>query len=385
MTNLIALPRLLRVGDGSLAALPELLRCLGSNRPLIVTDQFMRDNGVVDAVTQSVSGQVSSVEVFDGVVPDPSTDSLRPGIAMMANNRCDSVIGLGGGSSLDSAKAIALLAASGRPMREFKAPTVTDMSDTPVIAIPTTAGSGSEATRFTVITDSDTNEKMLCPGLAFLPAAAIVDYSLTMTMPARLTADTGIDALTHAVEAYVSRRASLFTDSLSLASIAAIGRYLRRAYSDPDDAEAREQMMLASTQAGIAFSNSSVALVHGMSRPLGSHFHLSHGLSNAILFPAVTEFSLPEATMRYADCARAYGAAGASATDEQAARALIDALWKLNQDLHVPTLTELEVSPEKWEKMLPVMAIQALESGSPQNNPRVPTEDEIADLYRSIF
>lgn len=385
MTNLIALPRLLRIGHGSLATLPQLLRCLGSGRPLIVTDQFMRDSGVVDAVTQSVTGQVDAIEVFDGVIPDPTTDSLQPGVAMMATKRCDSVIGLGGGSSLDSAKAIALLASSGRPMRDFKAPTVTDMSDTPVIAIPTTSGSGSEATRFTVITDSDTNEKMLCPGLAFLPAAAIVDYSLTMTMPARLTADTGIDALTHAVEAYVSRRANLFTDSLALASIATIGRYLRRSYIDPHDAEAREQMMLASTQAGIAFSNSSVGLVHGMSRPLGSHFHLSHGLSNAILFPKVTEFSLPAATMRYADCARAYGAARASAPDGFAAQALVDALVDLNRDLRVPTPSELGVDHGKWENMLPVMATQALESGSPQNNPRVPTDDEIVEIYRSVF
>lgn len=148
---------------------------------------------------------------------------------------------------------------------------------------------------------------MLCPGLSFLPIAIVVDYELTVSMPARLTADTGVDALTHAIEAYVSRRAGGFSDALALAAMQSISKHLRRAYVDGDDREAREAMMLASTQAGMAFSNSSVALVHGMSRPIGGHFHVAHGLSNAMLLPAVTRFSVESAIGRYADCARAMG------------------------------------------------------------------------------
>lgn len=185
---------------------------------------------------------------------------------------------------MDTAKALAVLGVNDRPMREFKAPSVYTGPALPIVAIPTTAGSGSEATQFTVITDSATDEKMLCIGTSFLPIAAIIDYRLTLSMPARLTADTGIDALTHAVEAYVSRKANAFSDGLCLLAIRAIGQNIRRVVADGSDEQARAAMMMAATQAGMAFSNSSVALIHGMSRPIGAHFHVAHGLSNAMLF-----------------------------------------------------------------------------------------------------
>lgn len=278
-----------------------------------------------------------------------------------------------------------MLATTDRPLREFKAPTHTDEPLLPIIGIPTTSGSGSEVTRFTVVTDSETGEKILCPGLAFLPVAAVIDYTLTTTMPPRLTADTGIDALTHAVDAYVSAHANPFSDGFALTAISTIGRYLRRAYADGSDAEAREKMMLAAMQAGVAFSNSSVALVHGMSRPLGAHFHVSHGMSNAMLFPAVTEFSLAAATSRYADCARAYGVADAKESDRAAAEHLVEELGGLNQALAVPSPQDLGVPSERWEQMLPTMAEQAVASGSPQNNPVVPTPDQICEIYRVAY
>ena len=178
------------------------------------------------------------------------------------------MIGLGGGSPIDSAKAMAVLAVHGGKMRDYKAPHVQDEAGLPIIAIPTTAGTGSEATRFTIITDDERDEKMLCIGLAFLPIAALVDYELTLSMPARLTADTGVDAITHAIEAYVSRRANPFADALALAAMRTLWDNIRVAYTDPADRNAREKMMLGATQAGIAFSNSSVALVHGMSRAM---------------------------------------------------------------------------------------------------------------------
>ena len=235
------------------------------------------------------------------------------------------------------------------------------------------------------ITDSVSDEKMLCPGLAFLPIAAVIDYELTVSMPPRLTADTGVDALTHAIEAYVSKKANPFADSLALVAIGTIGRVLRRAYTDGSDAEAREQMMLAATQAGIAFSNSSVALVHGMSRPIGAHFHVAHGLSNAMLFPAVTAFSVRAAESRYADCARALGVATTGDDDATAANNLVDALRELCRDVAVPTPKAYGIDKARWDELIPLMAEQALASGSPNNNPLVPTDAEIRDLYAQIY
>jgi alcohol dehydrogenase class IV len=204
-------------------------------------------------------------------------------------------------------------------------------------------------------------------------------------VPPRTTADTGIDSLTHALEAYVSKRANPHADSLALSAMHLIGANLRTAYREPRDAAAREAMMLGATQAGLAFSNSSVALVHGMSRPIGAHFHVPHGLSNAMLLPAVTAFSLPKATRRYADCARAMGVCPHDADDETAGMALLEALGDLNSDLKVPTPRDYGIDEQRFMSLLPLMAQQALGSGSPANNPRVPTEEEIVSLYRDVY
>lgn len=381
----IALPRIMRVGGGAVDEVGEVVAGLGLARPLVVTDKFLVGTGAVDRMVAQLEAAGLHPAVFAETVPDPTTASLEAGVAAVAEHDADCVIGFGGGSPMDTAKALGLLARHGGHMRDYKAPRDNIGPALPVIAVPTTAGSGSEATQFTVISDSETDEKMLCPGLAFLPVAAIVDYRLTLTMPPRLTADTGVDALTHAIEAYVSRKANPFSDSLALVAIGTIGQVLRRVYADGQDAEARERMMLAATQAGIAFSNSSVALVHGMSRPIGAHFHVAHGLSNAMLFPAVTEFSVDAAESRYADCARALGAASADASDATAAADLVVALKELCRDVEVPTPKSYGIDKQTWDERLPVMAEQALASGSPNNNPRIPTAEEIRDLYGRIY
>ena len=270
-----------------------------------------------------------AARVFADTVPDPTVASVDAGVAFLKDGEHDCVVGFGGGSPLDSAKAIALLGKFGGAMADYKAPHVQDAPGLPIIAIPTTAGTGSEATRFTIITDETTDEKMLCPGLAYLPVAALVDYELTFTKPKRLTADTGIDSLVHAIEAYVSKRANPFSDGMALLAMRAIAPNLRRVCSDPMDAPAREAMMLGAMQAGIAFSNSSVALVHGMSRPIGAHFHVPHGLSNAMLLPAVTAWSAPAALHRYGDCARAMGVADEAEGDQAAVARLLDELAAL--------------------------------------------------------
>ena len=381
----IALPRIMRVGGGAVDEIGEVVAGLGLARPLVVTDKFLVGTGAVDQMVAQLETAGLHPPVFAETVPAPPTASLEAGVAAAAEHDADCVIGFGGGSPMDTAKALGLLARQGGHMRDYKAPRDNIGPALPVIAVPTTAGSGSEATQFTVISDSETDEKMLCPGLAFLPVAAIVDYRLTLTMPPRLTADTGVDALTHAIEAYVSRKANPFSDSLALVAIGTIGQVLRRVYADGQDAEARERMMLAATQAGIAFSNSSVALVHGMSRPIGAHFHVAHGLSNAMLFPAVTEFSVDAAESRYADCARALGAASADASDATAAADLVVALKELCRDVEVPTPKSYGIDKQTWDERVPVMAEQALASGSPNNNPRIPTADEIRELYGRIY
>jgi alcohol dehydrogenase class IV len=381
----IALPRIIKVGGGAIHSVGPLLEELGAVRPLIVTDSFMLTTGMVEAVTRSIEKSGSTAAVFSGVVPDPTTDSLGQGVQAVRDHEADVIIGLGGGSAIDTAKALGILSRQGGRMRDFKAPRNNNGPSVPVIAIPTTAGSGSEATQFTIISDSETQEKMLCAGISFLPVAAVIDYELTLSMPSRLTADTGIDALTHAIEAYVSRKANPFSDSFALSAIRTIGPNLRRVYSDGTNAKAREAMMLAATQAGIAFSNSSVALVHGMSRPIGAHFHVAHGLANAMLFPSVTEFSVSAAETRYADCARALGVAGSSSSDEYAAGALVAELHALNHDLRVPTPEAFGIGREDWDAKVPLMAEQALSSGSPGNNPIIPDLEQIQGLYKEIY
>jgi len=373
------------IGGGSVGQVGDVTASLGASRPLVVTDSFCVSTGLADKVMDALSAAGLRPVLFSETVPDPTTDSLDAGLAALKAGGCDAVVGLGGGSPMDTAKALALLATQSGHMTRYKAPFRNTGPALAVIAVPTTAGSGSEATQFTVITDSRSDEKMLCAGPAFLPVAAIIDYELTTTMPPRLTADTGIDALTHAVEAYVSKKANPFTDALALSAISSISQHLRPAYADGQNARARSAMMLAATQAGIAFSNSSVALVHGMSRPLGSQFRVAHGLSNAMLFPAVTAFSAEHASKRYAECARAYGVAGPNTADGNASAALVNALIELNQDLAVPTPRSHGIDEADWRSRIPVMAQQAIASGSPANNPRVPSADDIADLYMQAY
>lgn len=286
---------------------------------------------------------------------------------------------------MDTAKAMNILAAHGGQMRDYKVPNGVDTAAVPLLCIPTTAGTGSEVTRGTVITDVATDEKMLVMCLAGQADAAIVDYELTMKKPFRLTADTGIDSFTHALEAFVSQKRNPFSDSMAIAAMTRIGANLKTACLEPDNRAAREQMMLGATQAGMAFSNASVALVHGMSRPIGAHFHVPHGLSNAMLLPAVTRFSLDSALDRYAEAGRLIGAAQAGDDDETAANKLLDWLYRTNEELQVPTPPAYGIEEAKWNAVLDTMASQCIASGSHANNPRVPEHGEIVELYRQVW
>lgn len=385
MSVQILLPRVLEVGAEALLKLPDVVKSLGCRRPLLITDKMMVQLGYAKRIAEVLATQDLQLEVFDDTVPEPTAASIEAGVNKVRQGQYDLIIALGGGSPIDSAKAIAILGKHGGHIRDYRFPRQVNEAGLPIVAIPTTAGTGSEVTRFTIITDEQSDEKMLCVGLGFMPVAALVDYQLTLSVPARITADTGIDALTHAIEAYVSRKANPYTDMQALAAMRLIGPNLKAVFHDGNNAQAREAMMLGSTLAGIAFSNASVAMVHGLSRPIGAFFHVPHGLSNAMLLPSVTEFSIPAASERYAQCAQAMGVALEQDSTEVANRKLLEFLNQLNAELKVPTLQEFGVDPERFEQVVSTMAEQALASGSPGNNPRQPSLEEIVQLYRGLW
>ncbi|MBD2794322.1 iron-containing alcohol dehydrogenase [Xenorhabdus szentirmaii] len=381
----IVLPRIIEIGGGTLSHLPSVLQNIGSKKPLIVTDHMMVKLGYLATLQSILRDAGIENDVYADTEPEPTAASIQAGIKKVQNEQFDAVIALGGGSSIDSAKAIAVIGKFGGTINEYRFPRQFNEQGLPIVAIPTTAGTGSECTRFTIITDEKTDEKLLCMGTSFMPVAAIIDYGLTISVPARTTADTGIDAMVHAIEAYVSRKANPYSDSQAIAAMRLIGPNLRRVYHDGNNKTARKSMMLGSTLAGIAFSNASVALVHGMSRPIGAFFHVPHGLSNAMLLPAVTRFSLDAAKERYADCARALTFALPTDNDSVAGEKLLATLVDLNKELAVPTPQQFGIEKARFFAVLDIMAQQAEASGSPANNPRVPTAAEMVTIYKQLW
>ncbi|MDE9487403.1 iron-containing alcohol dehydrogenase [Xenorhabdus bovienii] len=381
----IVLPRIMEVGGGAITRLPQVLQSIRSKKPLIVTDKVMVQLGYLDKLQSILQDAGIESDVYTDTVPEPTAASIQAGIKKVKSDRFDAVIALGGGSSIDSAKAIAVMGKFGGTVNDYRFPRQFNEPGLPIIAIPTTAGTGSECTRVTIITDEKTDEKLLCIGAGFMPIAAIIDYELTISVPARTTADTGIDAMTHAIEAYVSQKANAYSDSQAIAAMKLIGPNLRKVYHDGNNNVAREAMILGSTLAGIAFSNASVALVHGMSRPIGAFFHVPHGLSNAMLLPAVTRFSLDAAKERYAECARALTFAKPADSDNVACEKLLTTLVDLNEALSVPTPEQFGIGKTRFFAVVETMAKQAEASGSPSNNPRVPTIAEMVTIYKQLW
>ncbi|WP_440453244.1 iron-containing alcohol dehydrogenase [Psychrobacter sp. ASPA161_9] len=385
MSHSILLPRTMEIGRDACQNLPAILDSLGIKKPLIITDDMMVKLGYVDNVQAILKDVNITADVFSDTVPEPTESSIEAGVSQVKAKDYDGLIALGGGSPIDSAKAISILGKFGGVIRDYKFPRQVNEAGLPIVAIPTTAGTGSEVTRFTIITDEANNEKLLCVGMGFMPVAAIIDYSLTISVPPRTTADTGIDAMTHAIEAYISPKRNAYSDQQALAALRLIGPNIQKAYHNGKDETAREAMMLGSTLAGIAFCNSSVALVHGMSRPIGAFFHVPHGLSNAMLLPTITEFGISSAPDRYADCARALGIVDYSETDDQANISLVDYLKSLNNELQVPTLAQFGVQKADFDELINTMCEQAFASGSPNNNPRIPSLEEMIQLYTLLW
>ena len=381
----IILPKFMNIGGGKIKSVTDILKKINCNKPLIITDKTMVKLNIIEPLEKALTDMQIRYRIFDDTVPEPTAKSIENGVITLKDGSFDCIIAFGGGSPIDSAKAISLLATKGGLIEDYKFPIINSENNIPIIAIPTTAGTGSEVTKFTIITNEKTDEKMLCVGPAFMPIAAIVDYELTYSVPQRTTADTAIDSLTHAIEAFVSKKSNLFSDTQAISAMELIAPNIRKAYNNGKDQEAREKLMTGATLAGIAFSNSSVALVHGMSRPIGAFYHVPHGLSNAMLFPTVTEFSIPAAPERYSKCAKAIGIAKFDDSIEESNKKLLDELKQINLDLEVPTLEEFGVKKEAFLQNIDTMATQALASGSPNNNPIVPSHDQLVSLYKKLW
>lgn len=385
MINRVLMPREMLIGGGSRFRLPAVVKSLVVNRPLLVCDPVMQKLGHAEALLQALAEEGIEATVFSDVVEDPTDISIAALVKRISDGGHDSLVALGGGSAMDTAKAGAIVATSGEDLRALKVPRIVDFTVMPVIAIPTTAGTGSEVTRAAVVTDTAASEKMLILGTAALPVSAIIDYELTLTCPYRVTVDTGIDALTHALEALVNRNGNAHSEALALSALKLIGANLEKVADNPDDRDARAAMMLGATHAGLAVSNTSTALIHGLSRPVGAFFHVPHGMSNAMVLPLVTQFSLNSALPYYAAAARALGCATAADSDQIAGAKLVEAFIGLNRRLKVPTPQEFGIDRRRYLDLMPEMVRQGLASGTPANNPRVPTVAEMTRLYELAY
>ena len=255
----------------------------------------------------------------------------------------------------------------------------------PLVLIPTTAGTGSEATKFTIITDSKKNIKMLLKGEALLPNLAIIDSKFSMTAPKSVTAATGMDALTHAVEAYTSRKANPLTDTYALSAIKRIFTYLPLAYENGEDKKAREEMALAAFEAGVCINNSSVTLVHGMSRPIGALFHVAHGISNAMLIKECLSYVLDGSYERFSAIGRAIGAADNKKSDKEAAEAFLEKLTDLCNICEIPTLKEYGINKEDFDVVVDKMAQDAMDSGSPSNTIKEVSKNDLMEIYQKLW
>ncbi len=379
-------PATILVGGGARREVVAQLQRYLIQRVLLVTDVGVMQLGPAREIAALLDDAGISVTIFDGVQPDPTDNNVMDGLARYRSEGCQALVAIGGGSPIDAAKAISVLTANSPPLSQYAGYHKIPRAGAPLIAIPTTAGTGSEATKVSVITDTERDVKMMILSVHLLPTIALVDYELTLTMPPPLTAAVGVDTLTHGIEAYVSRKANGMTDPLALSCIELVAKHLRTAYREPNNHAARAGMMLAACQGGMAFANSSVCLVHGMSRPIGAMFHVPHGLSNAVLLPTVTQFSWRASVERYAKVARLLDCCPFHPPDEQAAESLVEGLQQLNEDLNVPRLRFCHgVDESRFRMFLPKMAADALASGSPQNNPRCPTTEEIIGLYEAAW
>lgn len=371
------------VGTNVLGEAAPLLKKMG-NKAFIVTGRHVAVSDMMKQLTALLDENGIDCVIFDGITGEPTDTMIENGVEMLKSSVCDFIIGIGGGSPLDSAKAIAAMAVNEGSIADYNGKEITG-EILPLAAIPTTAGTGSEATKFTVITDSEKGIKMLLKGDVLVPKLAIVDSSFTVGAPKSVTSATGLDALTHAVEAYTSRKAFSMTDTLAVSAVKRIMKYLPIAYREPDNSLAREQMSIAALEAGICINNSSVTIVHGMSRPIGALFHVPHGMSNAMLLKECLSFAVSGAYEKFANLGRETGVASDSDSDETAAEKFIDSLQNICDVCEIPTLEQYGIDRDEYYSKISKMATDAVASGSPANTVKEVTVDDCIEIYKKLY
>lgn len=371
------------VGTNVLGEAAPLLKKMG-NKAFIVTGRHVAVSDMMKQLTALLDENGIDCVIFDGITGEPTDTMIENGVEMLKSSGCDFIIGIGGGSPLDSAKAIAAMAVNEGSIADYNGKEITG-EILPLAAIPTTAGTGSEATKFTVITDSEKGIKMLLKGDVLVPKLAIVDSSFTVGAPKSVTSATGLDALTHAVEAYTSRKAFSMTDTLAVSAVKRIMKYLPIAYREPDNSLAREQMSIAALEAGICINNSSVTIVHGMSRPIGALFHVPHGMSNAMLLKECLSFAVSGAYEKFANLGRETGVASDSDSNETAAEKFIDSLQSICDVCEIPTLEQYGIDRDEYYSKISKMATDAVASGSPANTVKEVTVDDCIEIYKKLY
>lgn len=376
-------PKTIITGNGSLETAKEHIKNIGkkvfivTGRTVVTLDCFKNVIAMLDEIGVEY-------EIFTGITGEPTDIMINDGVVAYKNSGCDFMMAVGGGSPIDSMKAIATLVVNGGEIADFSGKEIT--GDMPaMIAIPTTAGTGSEATQFTVITDTQTGVKMLLKGICLIPQIAIVDAQFSMSSPKGVTAGTGLDALTHAIESYTSKKAQPLSDSVAISAVKRIFKYLPIAYNDGTNTEARQQMAIASLEGGMAINNASTTIVHGMSRPIGANFHVPHGISNAMLLTTCLNFAKDAAYDKFADLARAIGVCDYQTNDIIASGKLLIAIEELCKLCDVKSITEYGIDKDEFLAVMDKMADDALASGSPTNTIKTITKDDILRLYKEVL
>ena len=376
------MPSVNLMGAGSVAEVGKQAKILGGSKALVVTDKPLMSTGIVEKVTQLLkSSKIDSV-IYDGVQPNPTVKNVEEGIDIYKNEKCDVIIAVGGGSAIDCAKGVGIIITNGGSIKDYEGLDKSEKPMPPFIAINTTAGTASEMTRFTIITDTDRHVKMAIVDWHVTPNVSINDPELMLSMPVFLTAATGMDALTHAIEAYVSINATPLTDSVAMKAIELISQYLRPAVANGCSLEARDKMAYAEFLAGMAFNNAGLGHVHAMAHQLGGFYNLPHGVCNAVLLPHVEKFNLIACPDRFVDIAIALGEEVDGLSDMEAADEALEAIKRLSEDVGIPAgLKELGVKEED----MPILAENAMKDACGLTNPRKATEKEIIQIYKNAM
>ncbi len=371
-------------GAGCRKELPEVLGRMGLKKALVCSDKGLIKVGTTKMVTDVLDSVKFPYEIYSEIKPNPTVTNVKQGVDAFKKSGADCIIAIGGGSSMDTAKGIGIVANNPEfaDVVSLEGCAPTKHKSVPIIALPTTAGTGAEVTINYVIIDETKQKKMVCVDPNDIPAVAIVDPELMYSLPKGLTAATGMDALTHAIEGYITKAAWVMSDMYELQAIKMIAENLPLAVEQPTNPVGREGMALAQYIAAQAFSNVGLGLVHGMAHPMGSLFDVPHGVANALLLPTIMEFNMPKCIEKFGVIARTMGVDTTGMTAEQAAQAAVDAVRKLSIRVGIPQhLSELNIK----ESDIPALAAQAITDVCTPGNPRDVTEEEIKALYKKVL